>query len=186
MVVNTETAASSSSSPSTGDAENTDATTAKTGTTAPPSPVDKRSSSGTYKKTPNRLSNVRWKLGEEPYADVDGTDGSIGAQHKEMSDIKDGETVNVKIEYVNPPLEPKQKHLLGSGPEIRMKCQVCHKPLHIAAAVTARKLLQDAGYVFKADRKYKGIEQRVVACACEAGHVVQLQEKFAEMLQVRD
>jgi hypothetical protein len=161
--------------------DTTGASTAETPTSAPSPIVDKRSGRGkadfaddaTYEKNPNRLSNVRWPTGEEPYPDTPGTE-------------KDDGWVNVKIEHVSLPPEPNQKHLLQLGAQLRMRCHVCAQPMYMAAAMTARKALQDAGYTFKPGKSYSGIEKRIVIAACKAGHTTQLMEDFAERLKVKE
>lgn len=125
-------------------------------------------------------------MGEEPYTDTPGTDGSIGAQHKDASEVKDGDWVNVKIEYTSLPNEPDQKKLLKLGAETRMPCHVCQKPTYIAAAKSARKVLEEAGYVFKPTKAYNGIEERVVVVACEQGHTSQFNEKMIKRLIKRE
>lgn len=180
--VATEKTVSTPTSPTPTKEQSSSATTGATSveqpTNASPSLVDKRSGRGkadftddkTYDKNPNRLANVRWPLGEEPYPDTPGTD-------------KDDGWVNVKIEHVNLPPEPNQKHLLTLGAEVRMKCHICSGPMYVAAAQTARKTLQDAGYTFKPNKSYKGIEKRVVIIACKAGHTQQYMEDFIERLK---
>lgn len=165
--------------PSTSDT--TGVTSAESPTSAPSPIVDKRSGRGkadfadseTYKRNPNRLSNVRWPIGEEPYPDTPGTE-------------KDDGWVNVKIERVNPPLEPNQKHLLSDGAKVKIKCHVCGQQMHVAAARSARKVLQDGGYVFKEGKSYKGLEKRLVIIACPAGHTQQWHEDFIERVKVKD
>lgn len=152
----------------------TGATTAKSGTSASNSITDKRSSSGrkailnepsSYKVTQNRLSNVRWAVGEEPYHDVEGTH-------------KDDPTVNVKLEVVeHPDPDPNQRNLLGSGPELRIKCFTCGAPMHVAAAKTAREVLEEGKYVLKDD--VDNADQVVLACVCNNGHLMQLRKDYA-------
>src|SRR5690349_3322622 len=100
--------------------------------------VDKRSGRGktdfadekTYAKNRNRLSNLRYPLGEEVAPDIPGTDGSIGARHVDASEVDENQWINVKYEVVeHPDPDPNQKHLLRRGPEVpKMKCHVCKKP----------------------------------------------------------
>lgn len=129
---------------------------------------------------------MRWPLGEEPYADTPGTDGSIGAQHKDASEVKDGEWVNVQIEYTGLPPEPNQKKLLHLGAMTRLPCHVCKQPTYVAAAKSAREVLETAGYVFRKEKAYDGLEERVVIVACEQGHTAQFNEKMIKRLIKRE
>lgn len=123
-----------------------------------------------YDQNPNRLSNVRWPLGEEPYPDVEGTH-------------KDSPWVNVKLDVTeNPPEDPNQRHLLRGGPELRMPCALCGEPLHIGAERTAREVLIDGGFVFKPGQKVANLDAGVAACVCKNGHVTQLRAAFARRL----
>ena len=141
-----------------------------------PSVVDKRSGRGktdfadenTYKKTPNRLSNVRWPLGQEPYPDVPGTG--------------DDEWINVKLDVTEHEKRTNQKHLLSGGAELRLNCHVCNQPMHIAGAKKAKEVLEEGGYSFKETRDYNGLDERVVVAACPQGHVTQLREDMARRL----
>lgn len=132
--------------------------------------------------TPNRLSNVRWPLGEEPYNDTPGTDGSIGAAHKDASEIEDGEWVNVQLDVTeHPDPDPNQKYLLVRGPEIKMKCHLCQTPLYIGATKSAKEVLEEGGYGVREDTKHQ--DERVAACVCENGHTTQLRYDFALRLR---
>jgi hypothetical protein len=136
--------------------------------------IDKRSSSGNKLKygeldpDPDntsrgntRLSQVRWPLGEEPYPDVEGTD-------------PDDPTVNVKLEVVeHPDTGPNQRDMLGGGPELEMPCFVCHTPLHAAATMGAKEILEKGGYHFPDDFHFPD-DANVTACVCANGHIVQL------------
>ena len=113
------------------------------------------------RKSQNRLSMVRWPVGEEPYPDVPGTD-------------KADPWVNVKLDVVeHPDLGPNQRGLLRGGPELRMRCERCDFPLHIAAEKDGIALLEEAGFKFRPDAD-RSKSQKVVAAVCPNGHVVQL------------
>jgi hypothetical protein len=127
-----------------------------------------------YKRNPNRLSNVRWKLGEEPYADAVGTS-------------KDDPWINIELEVVENPEKIDQRDLLSGGPEIKMNCATCmdkgnREPLHIAGSMSAKEILERAGFTFKADFVFPEIG--VCACVCRHGHVTQLREDLARRLLV--
>lgn len=125
-----------------------------------------------YEKNPNRLSNVRWPVGEEPYPDVEGTS-------------PDDQWVNVKLEVTeHPDPDPNQRHLLRGGPELRMPCAHCGQPLHIGAERTAKEVLIDGGFKFNEDVKNQ--EAPVTACVCINGHITQLRGDFARRLIKKD
>lgn len=154
--------------------------------------VDKRSGRGktdftdeaTYAKNRNRLANVRWPLGEEPYPDVEGTDGHIGARKVDASEADESKWINVKYEVVeHPDPDPNQKDMLRRGPKVpKLKCHVCTKPMFIAAAATAKKILEAGGYKFNPFKVYSNLDKKVVIVACEQGHVQQWREDFIERL----
>lgn len=137
--------------------------------------VDKRTSTkikygelepSTDKRTQNRLSNTRWPLGEEP--------GAEGTH-------PDDPWVNVKLEVVeHEDTGPNQRHLLHGGVELRMKCSLCHEPLHVAASQSAKEILERGGFKFKEDMSLP--DEQVVACTCLNGHVTQLRESFIRRL----
>ena len=147
-----------------------------------PTIIDKRTSSGgklEYGKLQpepdntargnTRLSNVRWPLGQEPYPDVEGTD-------------KDDGWVNVKMEVVeHPDPDPNQLHLLHGGAELKINCFHCGEPLHIAATMDAKELLEEGGYRFP-DGYVFPKDRTIVACVCENAHVVQFREPFVRPL----
>lgn len=165
---------------------------AKTERNPTPVIVDKRSGRGktdftdqkTYDKNRNRLSNVRWKLGEEPYVDTEATDGYIGAREVDPSEVDESKWVNVKYEVVeHPDPDPNQKNLLRRGPKVpKLTCHVCGKPMYIAAAATAKKILEAGGYKFNPLKYTSNLDKKVVIAACEYGHVQQWREDFIERL----
>ena len=120
----------------------------------------------TYKKNRNRLSIARFPVGEEPWPDVPGTD-------------KREPWVNVKLDVTEHKLEPDQKHLLGGGPLLKMKCHVCHEPLRAAAEKKPREVLEEGGFDLGV---HEVPEEAVVACVCPAGHVTQLRSSFVRRL----
>lgn len=122
----------------------------------------------------NRLSNVRFPLGEEPWPDMVATDGHIGAQHVDGAG-PDDQWFNLKVEQHLPKEDPKQKHLLHGGPELRIKCDKCDKVLHIAGEKPVREVLEEANYYLDPKRDWKKINtQTLVVACCESGHVTQL------------
>ena len=159
--------------------EPTGVPTVTTGTTATKTPMtDKRSSQKIlnqptdYSKNANRLSNVRWPLGQEPYHDVEGTGD-------------DDNVVNVKLEVVeNPDPDPNQRHLLGGGPELKIPCFTCGAKMHIGAAKTSREVLEEGGYKLKGE--VDNADMRLLACVCTNGHLLQLREDAAQGLIKRD
>ncbi len=127
-----------------------------------------------YKKNPNRLSNVRWKLGEEPYPDAVATD-------------KDSPWINIQLDVTENPEKIDQRGLLSGGPEIRMNCAACQdkgerEPLFAAGDMSARSILEKAGFHFK--KGFEFPEFGVVACVCRHGHVTQMREDFVRRLLV--
>lgn len=155
----------------------TTATTATSSTPEPPVIVDKRASRRAildeptdYSKNANRLSNVRWPVGEDP--------------SDEGTSERDKDWVNVKLEVTeNPPDEPHQLELLNrNGPELRMKCAHCDKPLVIGGSRTAKEILEGAGFTFKPYEIVKHAHDEVAACICENGHVTQMRMDFAQRL----
>ena len=127
----------------------------------------------TYRKNRNRLSNIRWPIGQEPYSDVPGT-------------TKDDPWVNVKLEVTEHPApDPNQRGLLTGGPEIRMPCAHCQEPLHIASTKSALDILHESGYAFnEVDARVlmQASEGKVAACVCRNGHITQLRLEFARRL----
>lgn len=160
--------------------DTTISTATETTSSSRPVIVDRRSSNKRldilnqptdYSKNPNRLSNLRWGVGQEP--DGEGTS-------------KDDGWVNIKLDVTEHlPPEPEQKSLLGGGPELLLKCFHCGKPLHIGAAQTAREILETGGFTFDPSRDIKNLDQKVVACVCDDGHVVQLREDMVRGLMVK-
>ena len=154
--------------------------------------VDKRSGRGkadftdekTYEKNRNRLSPVRWKLGEEPYHDTEANDGYIGAREVDPSEVDESKWVNVKYEIVeHPDPDPNQKDMLRRGPKVpKLKCHVCQKPMYISAEATAKKILEDGGYKFKPFHIVSNLDKKVVITACEYGHVQQWREDMIERM----
>ena len=142
--------------------------------------TDKRSGRGkadwsdekTYRKNQNRLSLIRWPIGEEPY--------NVEATHP------DDPWVNVKLDVIeNPDLDPDQRELLMGGPEIRMPCRHCNEPLHIAATKSALDILTGASFTFNdLDERVLALaaEGKVAACVCRNGHITQLRLEFAQRL----
>lgn len=126
-----------------------------------------------YSKQPNRLANVRFPLGEEPWHDVEGTD-------------KDSPYVNYKLEVVEgDDPEPDQKALLNlNGPLLRMKCAHCSKPLRIGASKKNKDVLEEGGFVFKPYQIVAHASDELAACVCENGHVTQLRMELALRLRV--
>lgn len=133
---------------------------------------DKRSSAGRkerrkdilnaptdYSKNSNRLSNVRFPIGEEPWNDVVGTH-------------KDDPYVNVKLEVVeNPDPGPNQRNLLGGGARLLVDCFHCHAEMHVAAAKPVKEALEEGGY--KLNDAVKNQNAMVVAAVCLNGHITQ-------------
>lgn len=133
---------------------------------------DKRTSSkikyGELDPSPegNRLSNVRWPLGQEPDAEGNNTEDGY---------------VNVKMEVVedtNPHID--QSNLLGGGPELPLPCMHCGQKVHVAAVAEVEVVLRAGGFTFP--EGYEFPEEKVVACICPAKHVTQLRESFVKML----
>ncbi len=146
---------------------------------------DKRSSAGRkerrkdilnvptdYSKNPNRLSNVRFPLGEEPWHDVVGT-------------TKDDPYVNVKLEVVEgKDPGPNQRNLLGGGARLLVDCFHCHEPLHIAAAKRVKDALEEGGY--RLNDSVKNQDAMIVAAVCVNGHITQFRGDMLAPLIARD
>lgn len=125
-----------------------------------------------YSKQPNRLSNVRWPLGEEPHHDVEGTD-------------PDDPFVNIKLEVVEgADPDPDQKSLLNlNGPLIRMKCAHCGQQLRIGASKKNKEVLEEGGFSFKPYQIVAHMNDELAACVCPNGHVTQLRMDMAMRLR---
>lgn len=108
-------------------------------------------------KNPNRLPNIRWKIGEEPDA--------------EGNNKEDG-WVNVKLDVVEHGADsPNQNHLLsGGGPKLKLPCHICGQSTYAVASKDARELLEEAGYVNIPEFD----SSEVVIAVCPAGHKQQL------------
>lgn len=127
----------------------------------------------TDKATTSRLSNVRWPLGEEPYADVQATD-------------KDSPWVNLKIEQHVADNDPNQRHLLHGGAELRFKCHKCNEPLHIAAEKPILEVIEEAGMKIAANVDMDKLKaQKLIAACCINGHVTQFRGDMIERMVKR-
>lgn len=130
-----------------------------------------------YSKNANRLSNIRWPIGEEPYADTEGTDGSIGARHIDSAKEAEGQWTNVKLDVTeHPDPDPDQRSLLHGGAEVILPCFHCGTTQHVGASKTAQEVLEEGGYKFKEDADVAHASDRVVALVCLNGHVTQMRE----------
>ena len=125
-----------------------------------------------YSKQPNRLSNVRFPLGEEPWPDIDGTH-------------EDDPYVNIKLDVVEgADPDPDQKALLNlNGPLIRMNCAHCGQQLRIGASKKNKEVLEEGGFVFKPYQIVAHANDELAACVCPSGHVTQLRMEFAMRLR---
>lgn len=121
-----------------------------------------------YRRTPNRLRNTRWPIGEEPYHDAEGTH-------------PDDPTVNIKLEVTeHPDTGPNQRHLLGGGAELRINCFLCKQPMHVAASKKAKEVLEEGGFSFTRD--LPGLEQELVIVVCPQGHTMQFHEEHVKRM----
>ena len=146
-----------------------------------PKIVDKRSGRGkadfadaeTYKKNPNRLSNVRWPLGQEP----NGEEGSVEG---------DG-WINVKLDVTeNPDPGPNQKKDLRRTTELTLPCEKCGENYWIAGEKKAKEILEAGGYNFDPTKHIDGLNDKVFVGMCKNGHTVQLAGWFIKNLIKRD
>lgn len=123
-----------------------------------------------YSRNQNRLSNVRWPLGTEPYADVHGTDEGDG-------------WVNVKVEQHVADNDPNQRNLLGGGAELRFKCDKCNGPMHIAAEKLITEVIEEAGVkIAPGVDKAKLATEKLIAAVCPNGHIWQLRGDMIERM----
>ena len=91
--------------------------------------------------------------------------------------------VNIKLDVTeHEAAPPNQRVLLKGGARLRLKCARCKEPLHVAAEKNAKETLEEAGYHFREGHEYCGLDEKVIACVCANGHVVQLRQEFVERL----